>query len=438
MFFKRVVVVVAIAVIAASFQVPAHAGRYTPRPGVTFNSPVGSDDREDKIYDKIIRSIRSTPRGQDIRIMSWNIQSRGAVDTLLRAQRRGVRVRVLMSRSNAAAIDNHSWFRLQRGLRRGNANRREARHSWARECRASCRGRAGSAHAKYFLFSRSGRARDVVIHGSANLTTASTSNQWNDVYTLINRESPYKFFVRVFQQMAKDRPVRPPYTTWSSGGSDRFLFFPGPSAQRDPRMQLLNKVRCHGATNTRSHRTRIRIAPDVLRESRGMALGRKIWQLWQSGCDLRVGYTVMGRDVGRMMRRPGRRGQGVPMRHLVQDVNGDGQFDRYFHLKAMSIVGHVGGDRSNWVVLNGSSNWSSRAYRSDENLGIHWRERLTRQYQDHFNYWYTWPGFVGSGRYQMSARTTQLAVQDGRLVDGLLFGTGPINGVDPYANVDMD
>jgi hypothetical protein len=38
----------------------------------------------------------------------------------------------------------------------------------------------------------------------------------------------------------------------------------------------------------------------------------------------------------------------------------------------------------------------------------------------------------------MSARTTQDAVQEGRLVDGLLFGIGPINGVDPYANLDMD
>jgi hypothetical protein len=33
---------------------------------------------------------------------------------------------------------------------------------------------------------------------------------------------------------------------------------------------------------------------------------------------------------------------------------------------------------------------------------------------------------------------TQEAAEDGRLVDGLLFGTAPINGVDPYAHVDMD
>ncbi len=436
MFFRRAVVVVAIVVVAAGFQVPAHAGKYTPRGGVTYNSAVGSDAQQDRILDKIVRSIRSTPRGHDIRIMSWNIQSNRGVDALLRAQRRGVRVRVLMSRSNAAAIDNHSWARLDRGLRRGNAHRRKARHSWARLCSASCRGSSGAAHAKYFLFSRSGRARHVVIHGSANLTAASTNNQWNDVLTTVNRERPYRFFVRIFSQMAKDRRVRHPYAAWSNG-RDRFLFFPGP--ERDPVMGLLNKVRCRHAANTRSHRTRLRIAPDVLREERGMRLGRKVWQLWQHGCNVRIGYTVMGVDVGRMMRRPGQRGRGVPMRHLVQDVNGDGMFDRYFHLKAMSIVGHVGRDRSNSVVLNGSSNWSSRAYRSDENLGVHWREGLTQRYEEYISYWYGWPGFASSnGRYQMSARMTQEAAQDGRLVDGLLFGTAPINGVDPYANVDMD
>jgi phosphatidylserine/phosphatidylglycerophosphate/cardiolipin synthase-like enzyme len=436
MFFRRAVVVVTIAVITAGFQVPADAGRYTPRGGVTYNSPVGSPAKQDKILDKILRSIRSTPRGHDIRVMSWNIQSKAGVDALLRAQRRGVRVRVLMSKSNAEAIDNHSWARLKKRLRAGNAHRRKARHSWARLCTNSCRGRAGTAHAKYFLFSRTGRARNVVIHGSANLTTASTNNQWNDIYTTVNRESVYKFYVRIFNQMSKDRPVRSPYAAWSRG-SDNYIFFPGGN-HRDPVMNLLDKVRCHGATNTKSHRTKLRIAPDVLREHRGMRLGKKVWQLWQNGCDVKVGYTVIGRDTGQMMRRPGQRGRGVPMRHLVQDVNGDGMFDRYFHLKAMSIVGNVGRDRSNWVTLNGSSNWSDTGWRADENVGIYWRRGLTEAYQEHLNYWYNWPGFLQSRRYNMSARTTQVAVQEGRLVDGLLFGTEPINGVDPYANVDLD
>jgi hypothetical protein len=434
MFFRRAAVVVVIALLTAVFEIPAaDAGRYTPRPGITYNSPVGSNATQRAIFTKILRSIRSTPKGQDIRIMSWNIQSKGAVDALLRAQRRGVRVMVLMSRSNAAAIDNTSWARLDRGLRRGNAHRSQDRRSWARLCSQSCRGRSGSAHAKFYMFSRTGRARQVVIHGSANLTTASTSNQWNDVYTMVNRDGPYAFFLRTFRQMAKDRPVPSPYTSWTNG-SDRFMFFPGPS-KHDPVMGLLNKVRCHGATNTSSGRTRLLIAPDVLREERGMQLGRKVWNLWQDGCDIRVGYTIVGTTIGRMMRRPGHRGRGVPMRHLVQDKNGDGMFDNYFHLKSMTVVGHVGRDRSTWLTLNGSSNWSGRGIRSDENLGVHWRKGITRRYEAHLRHWFGWSGFNAANR---SVRMNRQAALDGRLVDGLLFGTGPINGVDPYAHVDMD
>ena len=77
------------------------------------------------------------------------------------------------------------------------------------------------------------------------------------------------------------------------------------------------------------------------------------------------------------------------MKHLVQDFDEDGEFDNYFHLKSMSIVGNVGGDRSGYVVLNGSANWSGLARVSDENLGIYWNKQRTLQYEEHIDYWYT-------------------------------------------------
>ena len=110
------------------------------------------------------------------------------------------------------------------------------------------------------------------------------------------------------------------------------------------------------------------------------------------------------------------------MRHLVQDVNGDGMFDRYFHLKSMTVVGHIGRDRSGWLTLNGSSNWSGRGIRSDENVGVHWRKRITERYRSYLGSWFSWDGFNQANRYR-STRMTRTAAQDGRLVDGLLFGS---------------
>lgn len=444
MFLRRTSVCLTAVLLASLLQVtalssPASARGFTPKPGATFNSAIGSEASRRQVITKIIKSIKATPRREEIRIATWNLQSSAAVDALLRAQRRNVRVQFLMARANAVQFENHSFERLQRGLKRGNRGRPADRRSWARLCGGSCRGHAGTAHAKYYLFSKSGRARNVLIQGSANLTAASAHNQWNDVYTSTRRLGPYRFARRIFTQMAKDRPVRPPYATWRKG-TDRLAFFPGVGRRSgDPVAELLNKVRCRGATNTRSGRTRLRIVPDVIRDDRGMRLGRKVRQLWLDGCDVRIGYTVMGKDVGRMLRQPSKRGP-VPLRHMVEDVNGDGQFDNYFHMKAVTVVGNVGGRRANRVVLNGAANWSNTAIRSDENIGVYWRAGLTTRYEEHINYW------LGHFRRRnaLASRTmdttfARSAAEQGRLTDdGLLFGTGPVDGVDPYAHVDMD
>ncbi|WP_167305838.1 phospholipase D-like domain-containing protein [Nocardioides euryhalodurans] len=444
MFLRRVGICLAAAMLASLLQVatvssPAAAARgFTPQPGVTFNSAIGSEAKRRQVITKIIKTIKATPRREEIRIMTWNLQSTAAVDAMLRAQRRNVRVQLLMARTNAVRIENESFRRLQRGLKRGNRGRPADRRSWARLCGGSCRGENGTAHAKFYLFSKSGRARNVLIQGSANLTAASAHNQWNDIYTTTRRSGPYGFTRKIFTQMAKDRPVRPPYASWQNNG-EKLAFFPGVGRRSgDPVMQLLNKVRCRGATNTASGRTRIRIVPDVIREQRGMELGRKVRRLWLDGCDIRIGYTVIGKDVSRMLRAPSRRGP-VPLRHMVEDVNGDGQFDNYFHMKAMTIVGNVGGRRANHVVLNGSSNWSTVADRSDENIGVYWRKGLTNRYQEHIIYWlrhFDRRNAAAAAADSPLARTT--AAQGGLTDDGLLFGTGPVNGVDPYANVDMD
>lgn len=203
-------------------------------------------------------------------------------------------------------------------------------------------------------------------------------------------------------------------------------------------------MRCRRATNTGTGRTRIRIAPDVIRHARGMALARKVRRLWQDGCDVKIGYTVLGKDISEMLRAPGGRGP-VPLEHLVEDRNGDGVFDLYFHLKSMTVVGNVGGDRSGYALLNGSANWSRTAAASDENLGRYSSPRHTLRYEEHIDYWYDYYARRSSGRRTTSARTA--ADQDRS--DMMVFGTGAdavyedgtpysLTGVDPFATMPRD
>jgi phosphatidylserine/phosphatidylglycerophosphate/cardiolipin synthase-like enzyme len=401
---------------------------YTPKRGVTFNSPVGSSSVQTAIYRKIMRSINSTPKGAEITMFTWNFFSPAAKDALLRAQKRGVRVRVLMSEGNTDAVPNPSWWALKRGLQSGNKGRKKTRHSWARTCNHSCRGKTGSAHSKFFMFSKVGKARNVVIQGSANLTAASVTNQWNDAFTHRNNKDVYDFFMHVFEQSKSDQAVKQQYLR-KNFGKFSLMVFPdiGPNSP-DPVMQLLRKVRCTGATNTANGHTVLRIAPDVLRNNRGMRLATKIRSLWNNGCNIEVGYTIVGIDIGHMLRDPSGRGP-VPMHHLVQDFNGDGDFDNYFHLKSMSIRGNFNGDRSGTVVLNGSANWSGLAGVSDENLGIYRNPKTVIRYEKHLSYWFHYGGF--SGRPLIFGRGKDAVYENGRPVvtDG---------GSDPFAKIATD
>jgi phosphatidylserine/phosphatidylglycerophosphate/cardiolipin synthase-like enzyme len=402
---------------ASALQKPR---RYSPAPGVVFNTALGPRENRNRIFGKIIAAINHAPKRSRIRIMSWNIMSRTAVDALLRAQARGVKVRVLMDNTNLVDIPNPGFKRLKAGLKRGNQHRKQARRSYAKTCMQSCRGARGAAHSKIYLFSKTGKAENVVMSGSANLTVAGAVNQWNDMYTWVDNRKMFKFAVRVYKEMWQDTPVAQQFVQYSTG-KDLLGFAPlmGPGGRTiDPVRFLLDQVTCRGASKTRHGRTVIRAAPDVMRNERGMAIAQRLKELWAQGCDVRIAYTVMGVDIFRFLGRPTARGV-VPKKHLVQDFDGDGEFDNYFHLKALTINGVYAGNPESYVVLNGSSNWSGFAAVSDENFGILTRRAPTMKYQRFIDFWFE--------NFPKSMARNALVAR--RLVRG---------EIDPYAHVDMD
>jgi phosphatidylserine/phosphatidylglycerophosphate/cardiolipin synthase-like enzyme len=395
--------------------------RYAPLPGVVFNTALGTKNSRNAIFGKIINAINHAPKRSRIRIMSWNIMSRTAVDALVRAQARGVKIRVLMDNTNLVDIPNPGFRRLRATFHKYNQKLPMNRRSYAKTCMQSCRGNAGAAHSKIYLFSRSGAAQNVVMSGSANLTVAGAVNQWNDMYTWINNPDLYQFAVRVYREMWDDQPVDQQFVMFTDD-RDTLGFTPlvGPGGVRtmDPIQELLGRVKCKGAKNTRSGRTIIRAAPDVIRNDRGMLIAQRLRDLWAQGCDVRIAYTVMGVDIFKLLNQPTARGI-VPKKHLVQDFDGDGEFDNYFHLKALTVNGVVGNNRKKYVTINGSSNWSGYAAVSDENFGIIKRRIPTLRYQSFIDYWYT-----------HFPKSVPLDPGTSRRV-----ATGAIN---PYAHVDMD
>ena len=109
----------------------------------------------------------------------------------------------------------------------------------------------------------------------------------------------------------------------------------------------------------------------------------------------------------------------MPWWRAVQDFNGDGEFDNYFHLKALTINGVYAGNPASYVVLNGSSNWSGYAAVCDENFAILTRRSPTMKYQRFIDFWYE--NFPTSKPHNESVAR--------------MVARGHI---DPYAHVDMD
>ena len=403
---------------------PASASGFTPQPGVTTNNPLGNRDQRRAIVRKLIRTIDSTPRRSQIRVASWNIRSDAIVDALIRAHKRHVMVRVVMDRGNANQENPNSGVdRLERVLAHyGNQNRPPEMRSHLRKCASSCRGERGIAHSKFFLFERAGRAHDVVMNGSFNATDLASGSQWNDLYTVRGRHGIYLEFTRVFSQMSRDRPVAQGFRARNFAGLTTMAFpYTGQHTNGDPALRELDRVRCSGARNTADGRTGIRIAQTSWYGTRGKRIALRVREMQNRGCHIRIVYAVMGNEVLRILRNGGTRP--VPMRQIVQDFDGDGVYDRYLHMKVLTVRGHYGGSRRAWVTVNGSANWSPAVLASDEAVLRLNRPGVLRHYSSWIDFLFENP--PSRPRTALSARTST-PVLPGTVVP------------DPYAEIQPD
>ena len=399
--------------------------KYKVKGGVTFNSPIATTAKRRAIMRKITTTIKNAPKGSEIRVFSWKIWTQSGVTALLQAQKRGVKVRAIMFEGNTIVEDNPHYWRLQKGLQAGNKNRRASRHSGARLCSRSCRGPRGTAHSKFFVFSKSGQSRHIYMHTSSNWGDAAATRQWNDMYTTVGNQAVHDRAAMVFDQAWKDTPVKRRWVEQPTANG-AIVFAWGPSTKKstknDRLVKALQQVKCKGATGGAGNaygRTIIRTAPDAMRGGPGMRVARLLRTLWNKGCDVKVAYTVIGIDVRQHLTNPSGRGP-VPIRHLVQDFDGDGVFDRYFHMKAYTINGRIGKNRQAYFLVQGSANTSNLSLNSDETYGYFYnRAQLTKRYQKHIDYW-----------YNNFPQSTPLSFMSSRRVAS--------GAVDPYAKMKAD
>ena len=152
----------------------------------------------------------------------------------------------------------------------------------------------------------------------------------------------------------------------------RLGFYPytGKHTTRDPVLSALNNVRCTGATRgTGIHgHTKIRIAQTATYGARGLAIAHRLAAMKKRGCNIRLVYAMFGRQALQVLRHDAGVG-GVPMTHLAYDADCNGIYDKYVHMKSMTVSGVYGKNTHARITWNGSANWTPVSLASDEVVG---------------------------------------------------------------------
>ena len=415
MHLRRSIVVVVALLLSLVLAPPIASAAYTPPGGAMFNNPQGNRDARFRIIQTVNKAIKHSPRGSRIQMSMYMMDSRASTDLLIGARNRGVKVQLVLDGTarnphtkrlaRKFNRDNHKLIKPKKAHGKKAKKRTKKKHadkghkkagkkgkkgkkkhagkrrrggpdgSFVVFCKKSCRAVGKPNHTKYFTFTRTGKARNVVMVSSSNLNKGGAVKGFNDLYVLKGRKKLIRDFGRVHKQMSAD----------TSGDGDHFLkfrrgrilarFFPkrkGP----DPVMLDLRKVHCKSA---KGGRTAINVSMFRWNSERGFKIARKLVRLDNQGCKVSVIFGAPGRKVWGILMRSARHG-GIRLWDSRVDFDYDLKPDLRTHHKYLLIKGWYGRDRRSWQVHTGSANWGRSLRAGDENtLSISGR-RAYKQY----------------------------------------------------------
>ncbi|WP_027860656.1 phospholipase D-like domain-containing protein [Marmoricola sp. URHB0036] len=375
---------------AASVAKPAAAARVFGQPPARYTIPADSyfsfpnagKKTKFAIRNRVLMTINSTwgarrlpnglssPSAGTIRIATWSFKDWTIARALVAAKARGVSVQVVAAKARNAPNPEWRFLKKKLGTRLARAGHPETVNqvSFARECRGACRGRGGTPHAKYFLFTNVGpyHVKNTVIQTSMNLTKMGYEGQWNQA-EVTHDPAVYGDFNTIYAQTRVGVPVAAPHRLWDRGvyTDEFFPFHANPST--DPVMRTLAPVRCTGAqVGTPGGRTRIRIINYSIYGDRGVWIAKRLRQLWNQGCDIKMIYAVSSRPVVSILRNGSGRGP-IPLRQSVI-TNSKREIVKYNHSKWFTIMGRYGNDTKAYVTMSGSANFSLFAFTGDEQV----------------------------------------------------------------------
>jgi hypothetical protein len=348
-------------VVALLFSVVPAASAWEPRGGAIFNNPKGNHAAQFKIVNSITRAVQGVPKGETIMMSAYMFDNGGTFNALVAAHRRGAHVQMVLDTSHAR---NGKTKRLARIFNRDNVKGPQPAR-WGKDqsfvvfCKQACRGKNGYNHTKFYAFSKSGTASNVIMFSSSNPNAGGALKGYNDMYVMKEKPALWAGVTKVMASMAQDTANDGDRFQKFTEGNTQLRFYPKRTGTH-PILQDLNQVRCAGGTS---------IHVSMFRWNRkwGMAIARKLVGLAHNGCNLDIIYGAPSRQVRLYLTNAARGSRRISLWDSRYDRNGDGQVDLRVHHKYLLINGTIGGNHNATYVTAGSQNWGASLRTSDEN-----------------------------------------------------------------------
>ncbi|MEV0620599.1 phospholipase D-like domain-containing protein [Nonomuraea sp. NPDC050404] len=346
---------------------PVRTGADAPvRTGAVFSEPVGGDPAA--IVRTLCGLVRQTPAGASIQIAHFVMSGTAGTEfaaELLEAHRRGVQVRVVLDGDERGAA---VAAQLAAGL-----GTDTTAGSWLHVCTgpmsggtAACIGNKGQ-HNKFYLFSRTGRASDVVVQSSANLTDLNSSTYWNNAAVLTGDRRLYAAYDSYFADLAAERKNLDYYRVVQTRSARAYFF---PKAEGDPIVDQLGRVSCRRGTT-------IRVGMSEWDAYR-VAIAERLRDLAGDGCRVQVVYGIAAEEVKTVLT--------ANPRIELSTLGSGSALPGRIHSKYLLIEGSYDGDRDAHVVLTGSHNYNETSLRRNDETLLRLKDRnIYRQYVANFD-----------------------------------------------------
>ncbi|MFC7493818.1 MULTISPECIES: phospholipase D-like domain-containing protein [unclassified Nocardioides] len=336
--------------------------KWKPAEGPVFNVPRSKPETQFRIERQVLSAIRHSKKGSRIWMSMFSFDRFPVADALIKARKRGVQVQVL--------INDHEMTPAQRKVRKAIGTNRKKKNFVA-QCYKGCRSNGDVLHSKFFLFSKTGAAENVVMVGSVNMKMNGAKNQYNDLWTKNNAPNLYQRLEQLFEEQKLDQPVPKPYVNEAVGGYHLWVTPFHGVPYDDPIMEALRPVQCTGST-INGGRTVIRVNMHAWDGSRGKYIAQRFRNLYAQGCDVKIQYGMAGAATRAVFGNPTSRGY-VPVRsngfdtdHSGPEGESDGEIDLYSHMKELLISGNYAGVTGARWSFTGSSNYQDSGLTGDE------------------------------------------------------------------------